>query len=189
VTVATVPDPESAIVVPVVCSLFCPPQEPENVTASEPLKLPAACGENAIDNFADCCGDNVIGRVGPTKLKPIPEASTCEIVSVDLPVLLTAAERMVLLPTCTLPKLTLVDESDICAFAATEMERKATRRRLQQESLQWFPRGLMASLFFAVPASTAGDFVELLESCSLRLDSLPRKSPARSLSAASSSYG
>ena len=130
------PDPERATDVLLVWSLFCPPQEPENVTVNEPLKLLAACGENATDKFADCCGDNVIGRFGPTKLNPVPEASACEIVSVDLPVLLTAAERMVVLPTCTLPKLTLVAESDICAFAASEMERKETRRRLQQESLQ-----------------------------------------------------
>jgi hypothetical protein len=99
----------------------------------------------------------VIGRFGPTKLNPVPEATACEIVSVDFPVLLTAAERMVVLPTCTPPKLSAEDDSDICAFAASEMERKETRRRLQQESFQWVPRRLMCSLSFAVPAGAAGD--------------------------------
>jgi hypothetical protein len=176
---AVYPDPESATDVLLMWSLFCPPQEPENVIANEPLKLLAAGGENATDKFADCCGDNVIGRFGPTKLNPVPEASTCEIVSVDLPVLFTAAERMVLLPTCTLPKLTLVDESDICAFAtAGEMERKETRRRLQQESLQWVPRRLMCSLSFAVPRRAAGDCRAPGVLALSRLDVGPRNPPA-----------
>ena len=88
--------------------MFFPPQDPENVTLSDPLKLPAACGENVTFKLVDCGGDKVTARLGPAKMKPVPEATACEIVRVDFPVLLTATGTVALLPIWILPKLTLV---------------------------------------------------------------------------------
>lgn len=70
------------------------------------------------------------GRLGPAKLKPVPETIAWEIVMLDFPVLLIAMGAMELLPTCTLPKFTLVESSDIWAFAAPEMINKEKMRRV-----------------------------------------------------------
>jgi hypothetical protein len=60
------------------------------------------------DRFTVCCGASVIGRFGPTKVKPGPEADACEMVMLDEVVLVTTHGRIMLLPTCTFPKLMLV---------------------------------------------------------------------------------
>ncbi|HZQ95391.1 MAG TPA: hypothetical protein VFA67_10315 [Candidatus Sulfotelmatobacter sp.] len=42
------------------------------------------------------------------KVKPVPDAEACEMVIVELVVLVTTQGRIRLLPTCTFPKLMLV---------------------------------------------------------------------------------
>jgi hypothetical protein len=54
----------------------------------------------------------------------MPETVAWEIVVLDFPVLLMATGAMELLPTCTLPKFTLVESTDIWAFDAPEMINK-----------------------------------------------------------------
>ncbi len=72
----------------------------------------------------------MIGRFGPAKLNPFPE-TVAEIVRLDFPVLVIATGTIGLLPTCTLPKFTLlVDDIAIWALAAP-VTKKKERRRLQ----------------------------------------------------------
>ena len=73
----------------------------------------------------------MIGRFGPAKLNPLPE-TVAEIVSLDLPVLVIVTGTIGLLPTCTLPKFTLVvDNIAIWALAEPVTKKKERSRRLQ----------------------------------------------------------
>ncbi len=57
-------------------------------------------------------GVRVAGKVSPVTVKPAPVTLACEIVTLDPPVLVSASGRLVLLPTCTLPKDKLVGLAD-----------------------------------------------------------------------------
>ena len=74
----------------------------------------------------------MIGRFGPAKLNPFPE-TVAEIVRLDFPVLVIVTGTIGLLPTCTLPKFTLVvlDNIAIWALAAPVTKKKERSRRLQ----------------------------------------------------------
>jgi len=72
-----------------------------------PVALPAACGVKLTDTLAVFCGATVMGRVGPAKVKPVPETDACEMVRLNLVVLVMLTGLIKLLPTCTLPKLML----------------------------------------------------------------------------------
>lgn len=71
-----------------------------------PVGLPVDVGVNVALNGAfwpapiTCPADN------PLMLKPVPEALAVEIVTLAVPVLLSVIGTDMLLPTCTLPKLT-----------------------------------------------------------------------------------
>jgi hypothetical protein len=54
-----------------------------------------------------------MGRLGPTNLKPLPEAVTCEIVTFADPEFVTTIGTIRLLPTSTLPKLALGTENGL----------------------------------------------------------------------------
>ncbi len=73
-----------------------------------PLLLPAATGVNTALNVALCPASTVAGRFGPLKLKPLPVADAFEIVTVELPLLVTVTATDLLLPTVILPKLMLL---------------------------------------------------------------------------------
>ena len=70
--------------------------------------------------------------VPPAKRNPLPE-TVAEIVSPDFPVLVIVTGTIGLLPTCTLPKFTLVGDVVIAiwALAAPVTKKKERRRRLQ----------------------------------------------------------
>ena len=70
---------------------------------------------------------------GPAKLNPLPETVNAEIVRLDFPVLVIVTGRIGLLPTCTLPKFTLVGDVVIAiwALAAPVTKKKERSRRLQ----------------------------------------------------------
>jgi len=74
----------------------------------------------------------VIGRFGPANLNPLLE-TVAEIVRLDFPVLVIVTGRIGLLPTCTLPKFTLVGDVVIAiwALAAPVTKKKERSRRLQ----------------------------------------------------------
>ena len=73
-----------------------------------PLLLPAAVGVNTALKVALCPAPTVAGRFGPVKLKPLPVADALEMVTVEPPLLVTVTATDLLLPTVTLPKLTLL---------------------------------------------------------------------------------
>ena len=102
------------------------------------MKVPAACGPKETDRVAHCCGAKAMGRLGPANLKPVPEADACEMVRLDLPVLVMATGLIKVLPTCTSPKLMLVEES-VWAIAVWEMKKTENRMRDQQAGLHGDP--------------------------------------------------
>ena len=78
------------------------------VIVTLPLTLPADTGVNVALKVVLCPAVSVIGVVIPLSVKPFPLMPTWEIVTLELPVLVTVPERDCLLPTVTLPKLRLV---------------------------------------------------------------------------------
>ena len=73
-----------------------------------PLAAPAAVGVKMALKVVDWPALRVIGKVGPVKLNPLPDAAALETVTVWPPLLVTATETVLLLPTVTLPKLALL---------------------------------------------------------------------------------
>jgi hypothetical protein len=78
------------------------------VTVTFPLAAPSDVGLNETLKLALCPAASVTGAVVPLKLKPVPLIPTCEIVTLDPPVLVTVSERVCFFPNCTLPKLRLL---------------------------------------------------------------------------------
>jgi hypothetical protein len=128
------------------CNVPFPPQEAEYEMLRFPMMLPAVCGANNIDKLMVFCGATVIGRLGPTKLNPLPETVACEIMMVCLPVFVTATGTITLFPTCTLPNETFEAESDICAGAAMEINNSGKRMRILKAGLWGEPRHLIVAL-------------------------------------------
>src|ERR1700674_5447962 len=73
-----------------------------------PLTLPADAGVNVTVKVALCPAVNVTGALTPVRLYPVPLIPTWEIVTLEPPVLVTVSDKDCLLPTITLPKLSLV---------------------------------------------------------------------------------
>ena len=152
------PVPDKAKVAMFECTMFLPPHEAPYVMLKLPLTLPAVRGANETDKFALCWGATAMGRLGPEKLNPVPETVACEIVTVCLPVLVTATGLIKLLPTCTVPNETFVTEIDIWAAAAAEISTSEMKIKTRQAGLRGEPRHLMnRSLFCTCSLSTAGD--------------------------------
>jgi hypothetical protein len=72
-----------------------------------PLALPAATGAKPAVNDALCPALIVTGVDIPLMLNPVPETLAAEIVTLPVPVLFNVTVADALLPTSTLPKLTL----------------------------------------------------------------------------------
>jgi hypothetical protein len=96
---AETPVPDSAIV----SEEF----EAFELTVIPPLELPPVFGLKATVKVTLCPLFNVIGRLSPLRLNPVPLTFACEIVNAELPVLVKVSYFVCLLPTWTLPKLTL----------------------------------------------------------------------------------
>jgi hypothetical protein len=126
-----------------------------------PMMLPVVCGANDIDKLTFFCGATVMGRLGPTKLNPLPETVACEIVMVCLPVFVTATGTIALLPACTLPNETFEAESDICAVAAMEINNSGKRMRILKAGLWGEPRHLIIRSLFARACLARRGIVEL----------------------------
>jgi len=77
------------------------------VTETVPLKGPPLAGANVTLNVALVPAARVSGVVTPLTLNPVPFAATCETVTAPVPVLVSVACSVLLLPTLTLPKLRL----------------------------------------------------------------------------------
>jgi hypothetical protein len=72
-----------------------------------PVALPADVGANAAVKVAFVPALIVAGTERPLMLNPVPEAVAAEMVRAALPVLVSIMVCVELLPTATLPKLTL----------------------------------------------------------------------------------
>ena len=77
-----------------------------------PLAAPVALGANRTVKDVLCPAFSVTGNVSPLKLNPVPLADAAETVSALPPVLVNVSERLLLLPTCTLPNERLVGFAD-----------------------------------------------------------------------------
>ena len=73
-----------------------------------PLAAPLAVGEKSTENDVLWPAVKVTGRVRPLKVNPVPVALAAEMVMVVPPVLVKVPGKLVLLPSCTLPKARLV---------------------------------------------------------------------------------
>jgi hypothetical protein len=68
-------------------------------TVIPPVELPPAFGVKATVNVTLCPLFKVIGRLSPLRLNPVPLTLVCEIVNVELPVLLKVSYFVCLRPT------------------------------------------------------------------------------------------
>jgi hypothetical protein len=78
------------------------------VTVTLPLALPAVCGAKVTLNEVLCPGVRVTGVVIPEMLKPVPEAFTCEMVTLSPPVFCTVSVWLRVWSTVTLVNVRLV---------------------------------------------------------------------------------
>jgi hypothetical protein len=74
-------------------------------TDTLPVALPAAAGENVAVSVAVCPGARISPEETPVTLKPAPETETLDIVTLELPALVSVTFCVPLLDTLTLPKL------------------------------------------------------------------------------------
>ena len=81
--------------------------EPVEVILTLPLAAPLAVGEKSTVNDVLWPAFNVKGKVSPLKLNPVPLAVAAEIPRLVPPELVSVTDKLVLLPTCTLPNARL----------------------------------------------------------------------------------
>jgi hypothetical protein len=67
--------------------------DPFDVIVTLPLSLPADCGVKLTLKLMLCPAPSVNGVVIPLKLKPVPLIPTCEMVTLDPPVLVTVPDK------------------------------------------------------------------------------------------------
>src|SRR6266852_6671611 len=79
-----------------------------------PDTLPVAVGANCTLNVLDCPAARVSGKVSPLMLKPAPVKVPCAMVKLALPELVKVRFCTPVLPTSTLPKLTLGGVTESC---------------------------------------------------------------------------
>ena len=86
-----------------------------------PVMAPGVEGRKVTLKLADCPGCRLTGRIGPLKVKSLPDTVAPEIVALDPPEFVTVRDWVLLAPTATLPKVTLPGaESCRCFRAANE---------------------------------------------------------------------
>jgi len=88
-------------------------------TETLPVTLPAAAGAYTTLKLAPWPAARVNGSVKPLALKPAPDVLTCEIVTLELPMLLRITFCELLLPTLTVLKLKLVGLAESCSVVTT----------------------------------------------------------------------
>ena len=73
-----------------------------DVIVTLPLELPADCGLKLAVKLVLCPAPSVNGVVIPLKLKPVPLIPTCEMMTLEPPVLVTISDKASFFPTCLL---------------------------------------------------------------------------------------
>lgn len=86
------------------------------MTVKLPIAFPTVIGANATDMLMDFCGAKVTGKVGPARLKPVPETDAFDTVRLNLVAFVMATDSISTLLTCTLPKLMLAEDA-VCPIA------------------------------------------------------------------------
>jgi hypothetical protein len=123
--VLPVPEPEREIVL---ACVLAQARKPIMVTTDRlPLVGPVAWGAKVTERLMLWSGARMIGKLGPLKLKPVPETDACEMVMYLLLVLVTEVDSVLLLPSWTLPKSRPEEASASCPEAA--LAYKTTLRR------------------------------------------------------------
>src|SRR5947209_13779680 len=82
-------------------------------TETLPDTLPTPAAAKATLKFVLCPGVNVKGSVSPLVAKPLPETVACETDRLAVPVFVSVIACVLVFPTTTLPKLTLVGTTEI----------------------------------------------------------------------------
>src|SRR5271169_2950939 len=82
--------------------------EPVEVMLTLPLAAPLVVGEKSTVNDVLWPAVSVKGKDSPLRLNPVPLAVAAEMVRLDPPVLVSVSDKLVLLPTWTLPNARLV---------------------------------------------------------------------------------
>jgi hypothetical protein len=111
--VAATPPPLSAIVVGELGVLL--------TRETLPVADPATVGAKLTLNVVLCPAANVNGGIRPLVLKPAPETLICEMLTLELPVLVSVAVWLLLPPTFTFPKFKLVGLAISTIVAATPL--------------------------------------------------------------------
>src|SRR2546422_3078498 len=79
-----------------------------------PDALPVVVGANCTLKVLDCPGGRVRGKVRPLMVKPAPVTLACAMVKLALPELVKVRFCTPLVPTSTLPKLTVAGVTESC---------------------------------------------------------------------------
>lgn len=82
--------------------------DPLEVMVTLPLAAPPDVGEKSTENEALWPAANVTGKDSPLKLNPVPPTLAAEMVMPVPPLLVSIPDRLVLVPSCTLPNARLV---------------------------------------------------------------------------------
>ena len=89
------------------------------VTVTLPVTLPAEAGAKATLNEVVCPAARVTGKPIEDRLKPVPLAVICEMVTLALPVLLRVTVCVALVPVVRLPKLNEAGLAESCKLEET----------------------------------------------------------------------
>jgi len=97
-------------------------------TVTLPDRLPAEAGENVTVKDVDCPAARLSGKEMLLTLKPAPLSRTCEMETLEFPVLVTVKLCVELVPVVRLPKLSEADEAESCNVAAMPVPLIGTTR-------------------------------------------------------------
>ena len=89
------------------------------VTVTLPVTLPAEAGAKATLNEVVCPAARVTGKPIGDRLKPVPLAVICEMVTLAFPVLLTVTVCVALVPMARFPKLNELGLAESCKMEET----------------------------------------------------------------------
>jgi len=88
-------------------------------TATLPARLPVEVGANVTLNEVDWPAARLSGSVIPLVLKPVPVALTCEMETLEFPVLEIVTLWVALEPVARLPKFSDVGDAESCSVVVT----------------------------------------------------------------------
>jgi hypothetical protein len=111
-----------------------------------PLALPVAEGANCALNVVFCPAASASGTDKPAMLKPVPEALAAEIVTLAVPEFVNVTVCDALLPTNTLPKLTLAGLGVSCPCSPVPLREMAAGELVALLTTETLPVALPATV-------------------------------------------